>query len=142
MSNKKTTAQAQNLHPLTSRYPSNSLYNWRAFNRKKLAIRQQIILGIIEDYITLYDMFWVLNDFINYRNKSKDFQFEVEHELNGLNQIFVVGMIEDQHDKDYLYEVMTSTIHSTKDVSKTVKERARIVETLLRAEILNRICLN
>ena len=135
---KKSNANTQTV----GRYPSNSLYNWQTFNRKKLEVRRNIMLSIIEDQVTLYDMFWALNDFINFNNEDKDNTFKVEEKLNGLNQLFIVGMIVDEADQDHLMDLMNSTIHESRNTSKSVKERAVIVENLLRMEVLNCICLN
>ena len=119
------------------RYPSNSLYNWQTFNRKKLEVRRNIMLSIIEDQVTLYDMFWALNDFINFNNDDKDNTFKVEEKLNGLSKLFIVGMIHITDHQDHLFEVMHNTIHETRALSKTIKERAEIIEKLLRMEVLN-----
>ena len=119
------------------RYPSNSLYNWQTFNRKKLEVRRNIMLSIIEDQVTLYDMFWALNDFINFNNEDKDNTFKVEEKLNGLSKLFIVGMIHITDHQDHLFEVMHNTIHETRALSKTIKERAEIIEKLLRMEVLN-----
>ena len=119
------------------RYPSNSLYNWQTFNRKKLEVRRNIMLSIIEDQVTLYDMFWALNDFINFNNEDKDNTFKVEEKLNGLSKLFIVGMIYITDHQDHLFEVMHNTIHETRTLSKTIKERAEIIEKLLRMEVLN-----
>ena len=129
-------------NPVTKVYPSNSLYNWQAFNRKKLAIRKKIMLGIIEDSITLQDMFAAINTFVNYDNPGLDNIFKPEEKLNGLNQLFVVGMIEDEDDQNHLYDLIYNAIHESRITSKSVKDRAEIVERLLRTEILNCICLN
>ena len=136
----KKTKSTQN--PVAKVYPSNSLYNWQAFSRKKLAIRKKIMLGIIEDCITLQDMFGAINTFVNYDNPCLDNIFRPEEKLNGLNQLFVVGMIKDEDDQNHLFDLIYNAIHESRIASKSVKERAEIVEKLLRAEILNCICLN
>ena len=130
---KKSNANTQTV----GRYPSNSLYNWQTFNRKKLEVRRNIMLSIIEDQVTLYDMFWALNDFINFNNEDKDNTFKVEEKLNGLSKLFIVGMIYITDHQDHLFEVMHNTIHETRALSKTIKERAEIIEKLLRMEVLN-----
>ena len=138
MSNKNKNTQSQ----VSKVYPSNSLYNWQSFSRKKLAVRRKIILGILEDCITVQDVFESINTFINYGNPRKDNCFTPEGELNGLNQLFVVGMIVDEADQDHLMDLMNSTINESRNTSKSVKERAVMVENLLRMEVLNCICLN
>ena len=138
MSNKNRNTQSQ----ATKVYPSNSLYNWQKFSRKKLAVRRQIILGMLEDCITIKDMFEAINTFVNHGNPHKDNYFATEESLNGLNQLFTVGMIEDESDKDRLMDLMNSTIDESRNTSKSVKERAVMVENLLRMEVLNCICLN
>ena len=142
MNKKNTNTQTQSFHPLNGFYPSNSLYNWQSFSRKKLAVRCKIILGMLEDCITIQDMFEAINTFVNYANPKKDNFFTPEANLNGLNQLFVVGMIEDDADKDRLLDLMHNAINQSRSTSKSVKERAEMVENLLRWEVLNCICLN
>ena len=138
MSNKNRNTQSQ----ATKVYPSNSLYNWQKFSRKKLAVRRKIILGMLEDCIIIDNMFEAINTFVNHGNPRKDNCFTPEGELNGLNQLFVVGMIVDEADQDHLMDLMNNTIHESRNTSKSVKERAVMVENLLRMEVLNCICLN
>ena len=138
MSNKNRNTQSQ----ATKVYPSNSLYNWQKFSCKKLAVRRKIILGMLEDCITIKDMFEAINTFVNHGNPHKDNYFATEESLNGLNQLFTVGMIEDEADQDHLMGLMNSTIDESRNTSKSVKERAVMVENLLRMEVLNCIRLN
>lgn len=95
------------------------------------------MLSILQDEITLYDMFWQINEFINFNNKRKDNMFAVEDKLNGLNKLFLVGRIDDQEDRGRLFNMMYNTIHETRTLPKTVEERAEAVEKLLRVEVLN-----
>ena len=134
---KKTKKVKRYPHKLAENYPSNSLYNWELFSDKKLRIRQNTALRIIEDHITLYDMFWATNDFVNYGNEKKDNIFKTEEKLNGLNKLFVFGMVTNDADQDNLLEVAYNIIEETRGTCLTIKVRSEMVEIAMRQRVLH-----
>ena len=124
-------------HKLAENHPSNSLYNWELFSDKKLKIRKETAKQIIEDHITLYDMFWVTNDFVNHLNDDKDNIFKVEEKLNGLSKLFVLGMIDDLDHQDNLTNAANDIIETTRGSHMSIKDRAKMVEMSLRQRILH-----
>tara|TARA_B110000114_G_scaffold130776_1_gene136975 strand:- start:1285 stop:1701 length:417 start_codon:yes stop_codon:yes gene_type:complete len=117
-------------------YTRNSLYNWEAFNKKKFRIRKKTSLLIIEDYIQLYDFFWVIDSFINHLNESKDYSFKLEEKLSGIQKLFVFGMITNESHKNVLTEIAHNIIEATRLENITVRERAEMVELAIRNKVL------
>ena len=124
-------------HKLAENYPSNSLYNWELFSDKKFKIRQQANLLVMQDHIRNYDMFWAVNDFINYDNEDKDNIFRTEEKLNGLEPLFVLGMVENVEHQEILLKVAYDTIEGTRGSTMTVETRADMVERGWRQRILH-----
>ena len=118
-------------------YPSNSLYNWELFSKKKFKIRQKAFLLIIEDHIRNYDMFWAVNDFVNYDNDKRDNIFRTEEKLNGISALFVLGMIDNEDHQDNLMEVVYTIVNETRGTTLSIKERAEMVEISIRVRILH-----
>ena len=134
---KKKKKEKRYPHKLAENYPSNSLYNWELFSDKKFKIRQKACLLVIQDHIRNYDMFWAVNDFINYDNEDKDNIFRTEEKLNGLEPLFVLGMVENVEHQEILLKVAYDTIEGTRGSTMTVETRADMVERGWRQRILH-----
>ena len=124
-------------HKLAENYPSNSLYNWELFSYKKFKIRQKANLLVMQDHIRNYDMFWAVNDFINYDNEDRDNIFRTEEKLNGLVPLLVLAMVEDVEHQDDLLKVAYDIIEGTRNSSLAVETRAEMVEVGWRQRVLH-----
>ncbi|MEK9614240.1 MAG: hypothetical protein VW080_10005 [Flavobacteriaceae bacterium] len=84
----------------------------------------------------LHEWFNEFNSLINHYNPKKDFHIEIENKLNSLNLFFTIAMIENEDHKAHLEDIILDMVRKTMDSKKSSSERAQLICSRLKEEIL------
>lgn len=101
-----------------------SFYDWKKMSQQELNYNNAFMISIFEDQILLSDWFSDFHSLVSPLNIRPKLELHLEGQLNGLNSVFLFGMIQDKQHQSSLEDLTYELIHASRDMSMIIKERA------------------
>ena len=109
------------------------LYFIDDFTAEELQYKSAIAISVLEDYVLMVDVCNWVNKLINTSNGNKDAFWDVENKINGIQTLFLMGLIVREDHQEVLEQIAYDIAMDTIDGNK--KERALKIQVAFRAKI-------
>ena len=109
------------------------LYFIDDFTAEELQYKSAIAISVLEDYVLMVDVCNWVNKLINTSNANKDTFWDVENKINGIQTLFLMGLIVREDHQEVLEQIAYDIAMDTIGVDK--KERALKIQVAFRAKI-------
>ena len=109
------------------------LYFIDDFTAEELQYKSAIAISVLEDYVLMVDVCNWVNKLINTSNANKDTFWDVENKVNGIQTLFLTGLIVREDHQEVLEQIAYDIAMDTIGVDK--KERALKIQVAFRAKI-------
>ena len=109
------------------------LYFIDDFTAEELQYKSAIAISVLEDYVLMVDVCNWVNKLINTSNANKDSFWDVKNKINGIQTLFLMGLIVREDYQEVLEQIAYDIVMDTIDGDK--KERALKIQVAFRAKI-------
>ena len=109
------------------------LYFIDDFTAEELQYKSAIAISVLEDYVLMFDVCNWVNKLINTSNANEDTFWDVENKINGIQTLFLMGLIVREDHQEVLEQIAYDIAMDTIGVDK--KERALKIQVAFRAKI-------
>ena len=109
------------------------LYFIDDFTAEELQYKTAIAISVLEDYVLMVDVCNWVNKLINTSNANKDAFWDVENKINGIQTLFLMGLIVREDHQEVLEQIAYDIAMDTIDGDKN--ERALKIQVAFRAKI-------
>ena len=109
------------------------LYFIDDFTAEELQYKSAIAISVLEDYVLMVDVCNWVNKIINTSNANKDAFWDVENKINGIQTLFLIGLIVREDHQEVLEQIAYDIAMDTIDGDKN--ERALKIQVAFRAKI-------
>ncbi len=109
------------------------LYFIDDFTAEELQYKSAIAISVLEDYVLMVDVCNWVNKLINTSNANKDAFWDVENKINGIQTLFLIGLIVREDHQEVLEQIAYDIAMDTIDGDKN--ERALKIQVAFRAKI-------
>ena len=109
------------------------LYFIDDFTAEELQYKSAIAISVLEDYVLMVDVCNWVNKLINTSNANKDAFWDVENKINGIQTLFLMGLIVREDHQEVLEQIAYDIAMDTIDGDKN--ERALKIQVAFRAKI-------
>ena len=109
------------------------LYFIDDFTAEELQYKSAIAISVLEDYVLMVDVCNWVNKLINTSNANKDTFWDVENKVNGIQTLFLMGLIVREDYQEVLEQIAYDIAMDTIDGDKN--ERALKIQVAFRAKI-------
>lgn len=109
------------------------LYFIDDFTAEELQYKSAIAISVLEDYVLMVDVCNWVNKLINTSNANKDTFWDVKNKINGIQTLFLMGLIVREDYQEVLEQIAYDIVMDTIDGDK--KERALKIQVAFRAKI-------
>lgn len=109
------------------------LYFIDDFTAEELQYKSAIAISVLEDYVLMVDVCNWVNKLINTSNANKDTFWDVENKINGIQTLFLMGLIVREDHQEVLEQIAYDIAMDTIDGDKN--ERALKIQVAFRAKI-------
>ena len=109
------------------------LYFIDDFTAEELQYKSAIAISVLEDYVLMVDVCNWVNKLINTSNANEDTFWDVENKINGIQTLFLIGLIVREDHQEVLEQIAYDIAMDTIDGDKN--ERALKIQVAFRAKI-------
>ena len=109
------------------------LYFIDDFTAEELQYKSAIAISVLEDYVLMVDVCNWVNKLINTSNANKDTFWDVDNKINGIQTLFLMGLIVREDHQEVLEQIAYDIAMDTIDGDKN--ERALKIQVAFRAKI-------
>ena len=103
------------------------LYFIDDFTAEELQYKSAIAISVLEDYVLMVDVCNWVNKLINTSNANKDTFWDVKNKINGIQTLFLMGLIVREDYQEVLEQIAYDIAMDTIDGDK--KERALKIQS-------------